>query len=139
MARIETYRGVVFPWLADQMGHLTTSKYVEMFDVASYHLLYALGDRPDGGKALGWADVRQAVEYKAEVGIGALVLIRSGVIKTGRTSYTARHVMTGPDGATVHAVMEATTVRFDLIARKAVPLPEAFAALASNLMSEDAG
>jgi acyl-CoA thioesterase FadM len=138
MAMIETYRGVVSPWLADQMGHLTTSKYVEMFDVASYHLMHALGDRPATDRTMGWADVRHTIDYKAEVGVGALVLIRSGVLKTGRTSFSARHVMTDPDGEVLHAVLEAATVRFDLVARKASPLPEGFAGRAAGLMIEDA-
>ncbi|MFN3817668.1 acyl-CoA thioesterase [Blastomonas sp.] len=126
MPMIETYRGVAFPWLCDQMGHLTTFRYVEMFDVASYHLMHALGDRPTRHTELGWADVNHSIDYKAEVAIGALLLIRSGVVRTGRSSIVTQHVMTGPDGEVEHAVLTATTVRFDLVARKSVPLPDYF-------------
>ncbi|MFN3472700.1 MAG: acyl-CoA thioesterase [Blastomonas sp.] len=125
MPMIETYRGVAFPWLCDQMGHLTTFRYVEMFDVASYHLMHALGDRPAAHTGeLGWADVNHSIDYKAEVAIGALLLIRSGVVRTGRSSIVTQHVMSDPDGAVEHAVLTATTVRFDLVARKSAPLPE---------------
>lgn len=126
MPMIETYRGVAFPWLCDQMGHLTTFRYVEMFDVASYHLMHALGDRPTPHAGLGWADVNHSIDYKAEVAIGALLLIRSGVVRTGRSSIVTQHVMTCPDGAVEHAVLTATTVRFDLVARKSAPLPDDF-------------
>jgi acyl-CoA thioesterase FadM len=134
MALVETYRGVVFPWLADQMRHLTTSRYVEMFDVASYHLLHRLRFGYDPSANLGLADVRHEIDFKAEVAVGGLVLIRSGVISFGRSSFRARHVMTDADGAIVHAVMEAVTVHFDLAARKAIPLPPDFAARAAAVM-----
>lgn len=130
---IETFRGVVFPWLTDQMGHLTTSKYAEMFDVATYHLLDALGDSAGAGET-GWADVRQVFEYKAEVRCGALVLIRSAPIAMGRRSFTALHTMTNPSGEIVHATMEAVTVRFDLVARKAIALSEAFVTAAGRVI-----
>ncbi|MDM7955759.1 thioesterase family protein [Blastomonas sp.] len=125
MPMIETYRGVAFPWLCDQMGHLTTFRYVEMFDVASYHLMHALGDRPAAQAGeLGWADVNHSIDYKSEVAIGALLLIRSGVVRTGRSSIVTRHIMTDPDAGVEHAVLTATTVRFDLVARKSAPLPD---------------
>ena len=127
MPMIETYRGVAFPWLCDQMGHLTTFRYVEMFDVASYHLMHALGDRPAAQIGeLGWADVNHSIDYKAEVAVGGLLLIRSGVVRTGRSSIVTQHVMTDPDAEVEHAVLTATTVRFDLVARKSAPLPEYF-------------
>lgn len=125
MPMMESYRGIAFPWLCDQMGHLTTSRYVEMFDVASYHLMHALGERTESRDTdMGWADVNHSVDYKCEVGIGALVLIRSGVLRTGRSSFAAQHIMTDPGRQKVHAVLTATTVRFDLIERKSAPLPD---------------
>lgn len=136
MAMMETFRGVAFPWLCDQMGHLTTSRYVEMFDVASYHLMHALGDRPSAElDRMGWADVNHSIDYKAEVGIGALVLIRSGVLRTGRTSIVTTHVMTDPDGELIFAVLTATTVRFDLTSRKSAPLPELLLSHCKALMT----
>ena len=133
---IETYRGVVFPWLADQMGHLTTSRYVEMFDVAAYHLAHRLGLGPDRTGRFGLADVRQEIDYKVEVPVGALVLIRSGILSSGRSSYRARHMMTSPDRRDTHAVLEAVTVRFDLIQRKSAPLPPDFADRAAEVAVE---
>ena len=102
MALVETYRGVVFPWLADQMRHLTTSRYLEMFAVASYHFAHRLGLAYDASTNMGLADVRHEIDYKAEAPVGGLVLIRSGVISVGRTSFRARHVMTDADVKRVH-------------------------------------
>jgi acyl-CoA thioester hydrolase len=131
---METYRGIAFPWLCDHQGHLTTSQYLLMFDIAAYHLMDRLqggiGDAPD----LGWADVRHEIDYKSEVAVGALVLVRSGVVRLGRTSITHRHVMTSTDGATVHAMLQAVTVRFDRAARSAAPLPELLKANSEPLL-----
>lgn len=129
----ETYRGVVFPWLCDQMGHLTTSRYVEMFDVASYHFMHLIKAPPTDSE-MGFADVRQEIDYRDEVRAGALVLIKSALLRVGRTSFRARHVMSDPDENRVHAVMEAVTVRFDLKARQASPLPEFFSASAATFV-----
>ena len=46
-SEIECYRGVVYPWLCDSMGHMTTRHYTAMFDDASYHMFAALGFTPD--------------------------------------------------------------------------------------------
>lgn len=119
------------------MGHLTVARYVEMFDTAAYHLFHALGMPFAAGDQLGWADVRQEIEYRHEAGIGALVLVRSGVLGHGRSSLRSRHVMTDPDGIIVHAAMTCTTVRFDLTARKSAPLPPDFATRAAPLTIAD--
>lgn len=134
MPIVETFRGVAFPWLCDQMGHLTTSRYVEMFDVASYHLFWKIGLEHDAEGQFGLADVRQEIDYSREVPLGALVLIRSGVLEVGRSSIRCRHVMSGTDGLTVHAVLEAVTVRFDLHIRKSVALPGEVSGLAQDCM-----
>lgn len=137
MAAIETYRGVVYPWLTDQMGHLTVARYVEMFDTAAYHLFHALGLPFVSDDPIGWADVRHEIDYRHEARLGALVLIRSGVIGSGRSSLRARHIMTDADDMVVHAIMTSVTVRFDLKARKSVPLPADFADRAAELMLAD--
>jgi acyl-CoA thioesterase FadM len=127
---IETYRGVAFPWLCDHMGHLTTFRYVEMFDIASYHFGHMLGIEPDPTGRIGQADVRQEIDYKAEVAVGTLLLVRSGIVSLGTKSYRTRHAMTAPGSDVEFARLEAVSVFFDLKARRAVPFPEAFAAAA---------
>jgi acyl-CoA thioester hydrolase len=131
---IESYRGVAFAWMCDQMGHLTTSRYVEMFDVAAYHLADRLGLGLDSIARIGLADVRHEIDYRSEVPVGGLVMIRSGLLATGRSSYRARHIMTDATGSVEHAVMTAVTVRFDLAARKSIPLGRAVTEMAAPLL-----
>jgi acyl-CoA thioester hydrolase len=42
-ARIITYRGVVYPWHCDHMGHMNVMWYTGKFDEACWQLLSMLG------------------------------------------------------------------------------------------------
>jgi len=123
---IETFRGVAHPWLCDVYEHLNTRHHMAMFDDAGLHLLHAIG--PDAAtlaaERKGWADVRLEVDLEAEVPKGALVVIRSRVLKLGRTSVTHAHVMHDAATDRRHAAVQVVTVFFDLEARKAAELPE---------------
>jgi len=123
---IETYRGVVHPWLCDVMGHLNTRHYVAMFDDASAHFLSAVGLARDSisDDRFGWADVKIVLELQSEVHPGGLVVVQSGVRKLGRTSLTYEQRMLGAVSGLVHAVQEITTVYFDLQGRRSAALPE---------------
>lgn len=124
---IETCRAVAFPWLCDQVGHLNTSKYVEMFDVAAHHLFNHIGAPAGGMGMLAWADVRHEIDYRNEVAVGGLVVIDSTVLQVGRTSLKARHLMRDAGRTREHAVMVAVTVCFDTAQRQAAPLPSEIA------------
>ena len=40
---IETYRGVVYPWSIDHVGHMNVASYTARFDEATWHFLGELG------------------------------------------------------------------------------------------------
>lgn len=124
---LTTYVGVAHPWMCDTMGHMNVRHYAAMFDDASFQLLgHIAGVETASEQGRGWADVRSEVEYKHETRAGALITIRSRVIKLGRSSVTFEQIMSGTLDGVVHAVNRTTTVRFDLEARAAIALePEA--------------
>lgn len=121
---IETYRGVVHPWLCDALGHFTTRHYTGWFDDASFHLLASVdGDQgPEPG--LSWADLRVTNEYLAELHAGSLVRIRSGFTSLGRSSIGMYHEMVTIHGDEVAARCWAKSVRFDLERRKSSPISD---------------
>ena len=123
----ETFRGVAHPWLCDSFGHLNTRHHMAMFDDAGFHFLHMLEMlAPDArSDRLGWADVSLNVGLSDEVPLGRLVVLRTALLKLGRSSVTYRHEMRSGDDDRLHSAQEVITVRFDLEARKAVPLPEA--------------
>lgn len=131
---IETFRGVAHPWLCDAFGHLNTRHYVAMFDDASFHFFSALGFSMERGKVerRGWADVRAELEFADEVPFGALVVVRTGVVKVGGKSLTYRHEMRSADDGRLHATMQTVTVYFDLEARRSTDIPDAIRAAAAD-------
>ena len=54
---IETYRGAVYPWHCDHMGHMNVMWYVGKFDEATWNLFATLGVTtriPQGATAAAW-------------------------------------------------------------------------------------
>lgn len=133
---IETGRGIAHAWLCDGMGHMSSRHFAPLFDDAGYHLMASLGQNPnDHAGGIGWADVRIVDEFKREVTAGTLLIVRSRVVRSGRTSITVEHELAGvPDGK-LRATREATIVCFDLVARSARPLPEELSALLRKKLS----
>jgi acyl-CoA thioester hydrolase len=136
MPMIETFRGVAHPWLCDVMGHLNTRNYVALFDDASMHFISSLGYDFSEARAgiAGWADVHAEINLMSEVAMGALAIIRTGVIQIGNSSITTRHEMTDLSGEQIHASYQLKTVYFDLAARKSKPIPDAYRKVAEGLM-----
>ncbi len=127
MSRIvETYRAMVYPWHCDHQGHMNTMHYVGMFDAAFWQHLSAMGFTRAylAANHTGFVDVKDTIEYKAEVPVGARIVIESGLLKVGRSSITALHVMRDSDTGETAATSEKITVYFDLAARQSAPLPD---------------
>ena len=122
-----TYRGVVYPWQCDGMGHFTTRHYMAMFDEAGWHFLYEVGFDPGliTKKNIGWADVRHEIEYLQEVREGELVVIESRPLRVGNKSIQYQLEMKSITKPATCARLIGTCVQFDLVERFAIPaLPE---------------
>jgi acyl-CoA thioester hydrolase len=78
---ILTYRGTVYPWQCDHMGHMNVMWYVGKFDEATWQLMTTIGLSPirlrnDG---IGVVAVEQHLEYKRELLAGDLITIHSSL------------------------------------------------------------
>ena len=138
---IETFRGMVYPWQCDHQGHLNTKEYVGMFDAAFWHHLSVMGFTRvylDDAKR-GFADVKDTIEYKAEVPVGARLIIESALLRIGTSSITALHTMRDCETGEVAATAEKITVYFDLEARASTPLPDDMRATAEAFVVEPEG
>ena len=129
----ETYRGVVFPWHCDQMGHLNTRHYAAMFDDAGAHLLHHLGFDLEAGikDGIGWADVECRTVYRREAACGALLLVESAPLKVGRSALTVIHRMQNLSTGQLAAEQTVVSVCLDLTRRKSRPLPQVVVARCS--------
>jgi acyl-CoA thioester hydrolase len=120
--------------MCDAMGHMNVRHYAAMLDDASFQLLgHIAGDA--AAETEGWADVRCVIEYKHETRAGALLTVRSHVLRIGRSSLTYRHVMSGSLDEVVRAEAEVTTVRFDLAGRQSLLLAAALRGRAESLIA----
>jgi len=132
---VETYRGVAYPWFCDSMGHLNTQFYAAMFDTASVQFLSVLAPyaelRPKG---IGWADVRQLIEYKREVRHGAVLVARTTLKRIGTKSVEFVHALSNVETGVLHATSENICVLFDLEKRVGLPLDDAIRCRAAALL-----
>jgi acyl-CoA thioester hydrolase len=125
MTDITTYRGTVYPWHCDHMGHMNVMWYVGKFDEAVWNLFLEIGLAPSylRSQDRGMAAVKQSLEYKRELRPGDVVHIRSSVIGLGEKTLTVRQTMTHGEDGGVAATMEAVAVHLDTRLRKAIALP----------------
>lgn len=133
---VETFRGVVFPWHCDAMGHMSVQHQMPLLDNAAYHLLGFFGPTAGevDGRNAGWADVSHEIRYLHELVAGDLLVLASGILSVGRSSLRHRTILSRrPDGKPC-TILEGVTVRFDLEARKATPLSDRERGIAEQLM-----
>jgi acyl-CoA thioester hydrolase len=121
-----TYRGIVYPWHCDHMGHMNVMWYAGKFDEACWQFLAMLGLQPsrfvqDG---TGMAAVEQHIQYKRELHAGDTVTIQSALLEVQDKSIRMLHKMVHDASGAVAATTEVIGVHIDARARKAIPLPE---------------
>ena len=78
-----TYKGCVYPWQCDQVGHMNIMWYVGKFDEANWNHMARVGLTPSYLRAeeRGMAAVQQNITYKRELLAGEIVEIRSRFVE----------------------------------------------------------
>ncbi len=121
----ETYRGTVYPWQCDHMGHMNVMWYVGKFDEATWQLFHAIGLTPsflrDRGRAM--AAVEQRIRYQRELHAGSVVSIRSALVEVREKVVRFVHEMKNDETGEMAAVCALTGVHIDAKTRKSCPLP----------------
>jgi acyl-CoA thioester hydrolase len=136
---VETYRGVAYPWLCDSMGHMNTQHYCALFDGATFHFFKLFGGpRQLKETQRGWVDAKQTIEYRHEILSGDLLVIRTAMIRVGRSSIGFRHELSDVEDGALRATSDHVTVHFDLARRVSLPLTQAMAAMARGHLDDDA-
>lgn len=117
-----TYRGIVYPWQCDHMGHMNVMWYVGKFDEATWILVAEAGLTADylTSNGRGMAAVEQNISYKRELMAGDAVTIRSEFLEVKDRSIRFRHVMTRDRDGIVAAETVMAAVHLDTVARKAI-------------------
>ena len=123
---LETYRGVVYPWHIDHIGHMNVQFYTARFDEATWHFLAAIGITPAYLKAngRGMAAVDQHTRYNEELHAGALIRITSELLEIKPKTVRFRHRMYNAETGVEVAVIDMVGVHLDTATRRSVPLPQ---------------
>jgi acyl-CoA thioester hydrolase len=131
----ETYRGTVFPWHCDHMGHMNVASYVSKFDEATWHLFLRCGIRPSflRESSRGMAAVEQRIAYLRELLAGDVVFVRSGLLEVRDRVLRFVHEMRNAETREVSAVMAGVTVHLDTVARRATAFPAPVLAAARRM------
>lgn len=123
---LETYRGVVYPWQCDHMGHMNVMWYVGKFDEATWNLFAAMGMTASflRGNRRGMSAVQQNISYRRECTAGDTVAVRSSVLEMREKVLRFAHEMRDAESGEIVAVCELTGVHIDTAKRKACPFPD---------------
>ena len=120
-----TYRGTIYPWHCDHIGHMNNMWYAGKFDEATWNLLASVGLTPaylrDSNR--GVAAVEQRLAYKKELLPGDTIFVRSRVLEARKRVILFAHEMVNAQTLEVAATSHSTAVFFDRGTRKACPLP----------------
>ena len=122
---VETYRGAVYPWHCDHMGHMNVMWYVGKFDEATWNLFAMIGVTSAflRQNRRGMAAVQQDITYKRELVSGDTVMVRSAFLevreKVAKFVHEMRHGVTSE----LAAVCVLTGVHTDAQTRKSCPFP----------------
>lgn len=121
-----TYRGSVYPWHCDHMGHMNVMWYVGKFDEATWNLFAAAGMTPAyfTGNKTGMAAVQQNIAYERELLAGDVVAITTEVREARGKVVRFAHRMYNAATRERAAICELTAVHLDRVKRQAVPFPD---------------
>jgi acyl-CoA thioester hydrolase len=131
---IETYRGAVYPWHCDHVGHMNVMFYVGKFDEATWNFFAALGLTPSylRENKRGMAAVEQRIAYQRELHAGDIVVVRSGMLEVRDKVIRFVHEMRNAETQDVSAITMLTGVHMDTVARKSCGLPAEIVAAARS-------
>ena len=122
---VDTYRGVVYPWHCDHMGHMNVMWYVGKFDEATWQFFSLIGLTPEflRRNRRGMAAVEQRVAYERELVAGDIVTVTSAALEVRDRVIRFVHEMRNAHSDEVAAVTVLTAVHLDTELRKATSFP----------------
>lgn len=134
-----TYRGTVYPWHCDHVGHMNVMWYVGKFDEATWQFFNALGLTPSFLRTAkrGMAAVDQHISYIQELHAGDVVTVRTTLLEFKEKSIRFVHEMTHDETNEVVARTTLKAVHLDTERRKSCTFAEAIAAKAACMLASE--
>jgi len=120
-----TYRGTVYTWQCDHMGHMNVMWYVGKFDEATWQMFASIGVTPSymQREGRGVVAVRQDLTYRRELIAGNLITVRTGILEMRERVIRFYHEMNNDESGEIAATSVITGVHLDTETRKTCPFP----------------
>ncbi len=136
---ILTYKGIVYPWHCDHMGHMNVMWYVGKFDEATWSLMSCIGLTPARLRKAkrGMAALEQNVTYNREVLAGTTLEVNSHLIEIKSKTIRFGHKMLDPESGEIVSTTEILAAHLDTHARKAVQFPDDVMTKAQAVLAKD--
>jgi acyl-CoA thioester hydrolase len=125
MHELETYRGAVYPWHCDFIGHMNVMHYVGKFDQATWHFLAHIGITPSylQNNNKGMVAVEQNLKYFAELVAGDLLYVKSELVEAKSKAIIFLHKMYNAETHVLCAEGRMVGVHIDKKTRKSEIFP----------------
>jgi len=121
-----TYKGAVYPWHCDHMGHMNVMWYVGKFDEATWAFFATLGLLPavmrDNNR--GMAALEQNLTYQREAMPGDTLEIFTRPLEVAEKTIRFRHEMFDCASGERTATCELVAIHLDTKARRGIALPQ---------------
>jgi acyl-CoA thioester hydrolase len=121
-----TYKGLVYPWHCDHMGHMNVMWYVGKYDEATWALFEAIGLNSNWLRSSdkGMAALQQNIAYKREALAGDTLEIYSRPIEIKERTIRFVHEMIDCKSGETASTCEIIGAHLDTKARKAIAFPD---------------
>ncbi|MEM8630251.1 MAG: thioesterase family protein [Pseudomonadota bacterium] len=142
MPEIETLRRNVSAADCDFLGHMNVGRYFEACGDAIYALQNGLGlTRSDltTGRRLSFAVVNTEGDFLSELVLGDIIYMTTATVNIGTKSATFRHRLYRGEDHKLCFRARFTCVMLDLVARRAVPVPDDVRARLADYFDEGEG
>jgi acyl-CoA thioester hydrolase len=132
-----TYRGTVYPWHCDHVGHMNVMWYVGKFDEATWQLFNAIGLTPQFLRTArrGMAAVDQHISYIQELHAGDVVTVSTTVLEIKDKSIRFSHEMSNDETSETVARTTIKAVHLDTETRKSCAFPEVIAHQVASMVA----
>lgn len=136
-----TYKGVVYPWHCDHIGHMNVMWYVGKYDEATWGLFNTIGLNSNWlrDNRRGMAALEQNIVYKREVHAGDTLEVYSRPIEIKQKTIRFAHEMIDCGSGEIVSTCELIATHLDTTARKAVVFPDDVRAKVSSILAALAG
>jgi acyl-CoA thioester hydrolase len=136
---ILTYRGMVYPWQCDHMGHMNVMWYAGKFDEASWQAMARLGVTRTYmlERNCMMAAVQQDTAYKRELRTGDILTVRTRIHDIGEKTVRMFHEMKNDGTGEIAATSAVTGIHIDKATRRPCPFPHDLLRVMHNRVTDE--